>query len=514
MKRIRFDLNGEWIKKSENWRFGLGCDHAFQLHRKDLFEQLKYVHDELGFQYLRFHGIFDDDMLTYQRMSDYKPLSAIPHTKDIYEINFQQVGDVYHNVLDAGFKPFVEISFMPSALAKGKKTGLKYKNNICMPKSLSKWEHFVKEFIHYLIGEFGKEEVESWYFEIWNEPDLGIFFNGKQKDYFKLYVSTVKAIKEVDGNLRVGGPSTSACKWLKDFVDYCKANNVPCDFVSTHHYTGDAFGNMLTVKNALKMFPITKRNAKNGVGIGETLCEYFFYPEICKTWKKGTFNAMDKNALEEVSGLPLFITEWNSMAVFGAPVHDEKYSSAFAIKTALDLNPAIAGSSFWCVSDIFEENHYLQKPFCGSYGIVTQNNIAKPNFWAFKIMSMLYENRLKLEITNEDIEYAVFKDDEGNYQIVIYNQDFVYGKDQSYDFEIELPFEPAEIVEYRIDDDHANPKKMWVEMGSPSTINRTQIEDIKEKTALRGQKVEANGNRIVSTIHTNDIVMYEIKRGE
>ncbi|MBO6286568.1 MAG: beta-xylosidase, partial [Bacilli bacterium] len=264
MKRIRFDLNGEWIKKSENWRFGLGCDHAFQLHRKDLFEQLKYVHDELGFQYLRFHGIFDDDMLTYQRMSDYKPLSAIPHTKDIYEINFQQVGDVYHNVLDAGFKPFVEISFMPSALAKGKKTGLKYKNNICMPKSLSKWEHFVKEFIHYLIGEFGKEEVESWYFEIWNEPDLGIFFNGKQKDYFKLYVSTVKAIKEVDGNLRVGGPSTSACKWLKDFVDYCKANNVPCDFVSTHHYTGDAFGNMLTVKNALKMFPITKRNAKNG----------------------------------------------------------------------------------------------------------------------------------------------------------------------------------------------------------------------------------------------------------
>ena len=259
------------------------------------------------------------------------------------------------------------------------------------------------------------------------------------------------------------------------------------------------------------MFPITKRNAKNGVGIGETLCDYFFYPEICKTWKKGTFNTMDENALREVNNIPLFITEWNSMAVFGAPVHDEKYSSAFAIKTSLDLNQQIAGSSFWCVSDIFEENHYLQKPFCGSYGIVTQNNIAKPNFWAFKIMSMLFENRLKLDITNDDIEYAVFKNDKGDYQVVVYNQDFVYGKDGKYEFELELPFSPKEIKQYRIDDDHANPKKLWIEMGRPTTINREQIKEIKEKSALKAEVMKITGNKIISSIRTNDIVMYEIK---
>ena len=510
MKIIEFDINGKWIKKNNNWQFGLGCDHAFQLHRRDLFLQLKYVHDELGFKYLRFHGIFDDDMLTYQRLSDYKPLSNIPYSSKVKEINFRQIGDVLHNVLDAGFKPFLEISFMPSVLAKGKKTGLKYQNNICLPNDYNEWQLFIKEFIKYLINEFGKAEIESWYYEIWNEPDLKIFFNGNQKDYFNFYKMTVLAIKEIDNNLRVGGPSTSACKWLKDFISYCNKQNIKCDFISTHHYTGDAFGNMLTFKKALKMFSIVKNSAKNNLGIGETLCKSFFYPDICKTWKKGTFNEMDKKALEDAGNKPLFITEWNSMAVFAAPVHDEKYSSAFALKASLDLNSKIAGSLFWCISDIFEENLYLQDPFCGSYGIVTQDNIAKPNFYAFKIMNMLYENRLALEITNDDIEYAVFRKDERNYQIVIYNQDFVYENDETYDFEIKLPFKAKRIIEYRIDNENANPKNEWIKLGKPKNLNKEQIKLIKDLSSLRGNEIKALTQAIKSSLKSNDIVFYVI----
>ena len=510
MKIIEFDINGKWIKKNNNWQFGLGCDHAFQLHRRDLFNQLKYVHDELGFKYLRFHGIFDDDMLTYQRLSDYKPLSNIPYSNKVKEINFRQIGDVLHNVLDSGFKPFLEISFMPSVLAKGKKTGLKYRNNICLPKNIKEWQLFIKEFINYLINEFGKEEIETWYYEIWNEPDLKIFFNGNQKDYFNLYKATTIAIKEVDKNLRVGGPSTSACKWLKDFISFCNKENIDCNFISTHHYTGDAFGNMLTFKKALKMFSIVKNAAKNNLGIKDTLCKSFFYPDICKTWKKGTFNEMDQKALLEVENKPLYITEWNSMAVFASPVHDEKYSSAFALKSSLDLNPKIAGSLFWCISDIFEENLYLQDPFCGSYGIVTQDNIAKPNFYAFKIMNMLYENRLELEITNEDIEYAIFRKDEHNYQIVIYNQDFVYENNITYSYEIKLPFLAKKIIEYRIDDNHANPKKEWIKLGKPKNLTKEQIKLIKDLSKLVGDEIKDISNSIQSTIKSNDIVLYEI----
>ena len=511
MKTINVDLSKKWNIFQRKWQFCIGNDHAYQMHRKDMFEQIKYIHDELGFKYIRFHGIFDDDMLIYQKMNDYRAMRGLVHTEHIREINFRQVGDVYHNVIDAGFKPFVELSFMPSVLAKGKKKGFKYQNNICMPKNFKKWKEFIKEFINFLINEFTLEEIKTWYFEIWNEPDLGIFFNGKQKDYFKLYKETVDAIKEVCPSLRVGGPSTSACRWLPEFINFCNENNVPCDFVTTHHYTGDGFGNMLTVKNALKMFPITKKSAKNGTSISDTLKECFFYPEILKKWEKGAFNKMDQKALDEAGDIPLFITEWNSMAVFGSPVHDEKYSSAFALKTSLDVNQKLSGISFWCASDIFEEMLYLQGPFIGSYGIVTQDNIAKPNFWAFKILNMLYDLRLESKITNEEVEYAVFKKDDHHLQVVVYNQDLIYEKDEMYDFEVCLPSKIKKAFEYRIDDNHCNPKKEWQKLGSPKNLTKKQISDIKEKTALKAEKTIFTDNKISSSIHTNDIVLYEIE---
>ena len=173
--KITIDKCGKKVPTNFSWQFGIGSDHAFQLHRTDMCEHLKLIHDELGIKYVRFHGIFDDDMLCVQRLSDYKPFRAVPHSKEIEEVNFLQAGKVYDNVLACGMKPFVELSFMPSALASGKKTGIRYLNNITQPKSLQKWAEFIKKFIEFLLDRYGKDEVESWYFEVWNEPDLPIF---------------------------------------------------------------------------------------------------------------------------------------------------------------------------------------------------------------------------------------------------------------------------------------------------------------------------------------------------
>ena len=208
--KITIDRNGKTTPTNFTWQFGVGSDHAFQLHRADMCEHVRLAHEELGFKYIRFHGIFDDDMLCVQQLSDCNLFHAMPHGKEIAEVNFLQVAKVYDNVLACGMKPFVELSFMPSALASGKRTGLRYKNNITMPKSLAKWREFITAFIKFLLHRYGKEEVASWYFEVWNEPDLGIFFKGKQQDYFRLYEATARAIKKVDKDLRVGGPSTSA----------------------------------------------------------------------------------------------------------------------------------------------------------------------------------------------------------------------------------------------------------------------------------------------------------------
>lgn len=83
--------------------------------RSDYARQLKFIHDELGIERVRFHGIFDDDMQAIMSMADMMP---IPGAEKFQNYNFFNIFAAYDNVLAAGMKPWVELSFMPSAIAK------------------------------------------------------------------------------------------------------------------------------------------------------------------------------------------------------------------------------------------------------------------------------------------------------------------------------------------------------------------------------------------------------------
>lgn len=112
--KIKIDTGLKQKKTDYSWQFGMGNDHAATLLRTDVAEHIKYIHDELGIKYIRFHGIFDDDMLVYSTMGDNRRFRGVPHAKEIGGFNFHEVGLVYDNVLKAGLKPFIELSFMPS----------------------------------------------------------------------------------------------------------------------------------------------------------------------------------------------------------------------------------------------------------------------------------------------------------------------------------------------------------------------------------------------------------------
>ena len=96
-------------------------------------------------------------------------------------------------------KPFVELSFMPSPMAKRPTRGTFYwKPCIAPPKDEAQWQAYIQKFVRFLLNRYGKEEVETWFFEVWNEPDLKTpFFDGTQEDYFRLYEITAKAVKAV-----------------------------------------------------------------------------------------------------------------------------------------------------------------------------------------------------------------------------------------------------------------------------------------------------------------------------
>lgn len=242
---IRIAKNTPVIPYKKHWKYCVGSGHALLALRTDYVRQLRFIHDNLGIERVRFHGIFCDDMRTLNDLSMQNP---IPGAEAFEEYNFNACGVAYDNVLEAGMKPFVELSFMPAKLAR-KKEGEEqrgsffYKPIIVPPEDWEEWKTYIRAFMDFLIHRYGIEEIRTWDFEVWNEPDLPVaFWNGTRDEYFKLYEVTALAIKETDPQIRVGGPATSNSKWVRSFLQYCRERNVPVDFVSTHQYAGDPLG--------------------------------------------------------------------------------------------------------------------------------------------------------------------------------------------------------------------------------------------------------------------------------
>lgn len=202
------------------------------------------------------------------------------------------------------------------------------------------------------------------------------------------------------------------------------------------------------------------------------------------------------------------------MAVYSSPVHDEKYSAAFLVKSVMDLMGIMDAYMFWCCSDVFEELFILGKPFHGSYGIVNNDGIPKPNFWGFKILSQLYPNRLDLPTTNEDVEYAVFVDGDKT-QVLLYAQDFDYHKHHTTEIEISINASVSTVTKQIIDDTHCNPKAEWLKLGKPDLLTPAQVADIKDKTRLATEEQTFTCDDGITTINltlgTNDVVLLTLE---
>ena len=255
MTEFTFSHNTPTKPNDRYWTFCVGSCHAALALRADYQAQLQKAHEELGFQRVRFHGLFSDDMKVITRLSDY--IALIPGSKKVRTQSFHHIALVFDFLLSIGMKPFVELSFMPTALASGKRTTFYYKGNITQPKHCEEWRALMRDFLRFCIARYGRNEVRSWHFEVWNEPNLPFFFKGSQKEYFRFYADTTLALKEVDEQIQVGGPVTSENLWLPELRAFCEKNQVPLGFLSTHHYPGDDLGLPIFSATNLKRFVLT-----------------------------------------------------------------------------------------------------------------------------------------------------------------------------------------------------------------------------------------------------------------
>ncbi len=438
------DLSETTTPFAHSWEHTVGSGHAPLALRADWQAQLRRCHDELGFRYVRFHGLLSDDVGTFIN-HDGEPLYSFFNADQIFDF-----------LLSIGMRPFVELSFMPEALASGGKTVFHYKANVTPPKDYRQWATLMEELARHWVERYGIDEVKEWLFEVWNEPNLPDFWKGKQDDYFKLYQHTVKAIKGVDPSLKVGGPATAKNEWIEEFLEFCEKKKLPVDFVSTHHYPTDALGNE---------GDDTETQLANS--------------------RRSILREQAQDTFRRAKGKPVYYTEWNASSNPRDPLHDEPYAAAFVTKTIMETNGLVEGYSFWTFTDIFEENYFPSVPFHGGFGLLNLHGIAKPAYRAFELLHKLGKEQLLVDGIHETVDaWAVRVKDSVTVLLTNHALPRHTIETQQVSVHIEETDEPRAVYVERIDEAHANARRVWHDMGEPGYLSRLEVEQLQAASQM------------------------------
>ena len=489
--KFQIDVNSPASPLEKYWELCVGSCHATTALREDYRNQLKKCQRELGFRYVRFHGIFDDDMSV---------LSTDWYTGNL-KLSFTNIDNIFDFLLSIRMKPFIELGFMPECLKSKNTTVFHYRGNTSPPSDYKKWSWFIRSFILHLLERYGRGEVRQWFFEVWNEPNLGGadsqsgFWSGSMKEYFKLYAVTARTIKSVDPSLRVGGPATSNNAWIPEMVHFCKEEAVPIDFISTHHYPTDVVLGYGVEDSVNFVQPPKDRSDKKAMKKYQDDCSTF----QIRLWEKverGVLTKMDRKAVSEACGLPVYYTEWNSLA--GLP-SDGPFGSSFIVKTVLDSVNLVKGYSYWTFSDIFEENGMPGTAFHGGFGLLNLQGIPKASYRAFELLHSLGNSLYAKKLSEGTVDiYTVRKSESNALQFMAVNHNSLFHPIKSESVSVEvtgLPDKasstlPADIE--RIDKTHANALECWKNMGSPESLSAQQIEKLQASSELTRESFHAD----------------------
>jgi xylan 1,4-beta-xylosidase len=478
LRDIKLNFNQIEGPFNTSFKAGVGAGRANEGLRADWQQQLATLKKDTDFRYIRMHGLLSDDMGVYREDSQGTP-----------EYNYQYVDVLYDYILSIGMKPFVELGFMPGALASGDKRIFWWRGNVTPPKDYDKWEDFIRHLTQHFTERYGAEEVSSWYFEVWNEPNLDGFWAGSQEEYFKLYAHSAKAVKSVNPNYRVGGPATAGAAWVPEMIQYCQDNKLPLDFVSTHSYGVkqgflDEFGGTGTVLD------------KNPWSVsGDVL------------------DSRRQIAQSSMPNLELHYTEWSSSYTPADPIHDSYHQAAYILQKLKQVGDAADSMSYWVFTDIFEEAGPRFTPFHGGFGLFNTQGIKKPAYYAYAYLNKLGETELK---NSDEASWATKKAD-GSVQILFWDFTHTLPDDNvnNQDYYVrDLPAAPKGRVKisvsdvpegryllevykigYRVNDAFTS----YLDLKSPKQLSKQQVELIKAQndgSPILSEIIQVQGTRV------------------
>jgi xylan 1,4-beta-xylosidase len=438
------------------WEQMFGSGRAILTLRESYRNDLRDVKRITGFEYVRFHAIFHDEVGIYDEDAQGHPV-----------FNFSYVDQIYDGLLANGVRPFVELSFMPKKLAAREILHpFWYKPNVSPPKDWKKWDDLITQFTEHLVDRYGIDEVAQWYFEVWNEPNLD-FWAGepKQATYWQLYDHTARSIKRVSPRLRVGGPATAQAAWADVFIRHCADNKVPVDFVSTHVYGNDT--------------------AKDVFGTDEKIPRDQM---VCRAVKK----VHEQIRSSTMPNLPLIWTEYNASYSNDPAVTDSIYMGPWMADTIRQCDGLVDMMSYWTFSDVFEEQGVVKQPFYGGFGLIAADGIPKPAYDAFKVLHELGDERIPVDSNS----VLVTRQRDGSLVVAAWN---LITPDQASPDQtgpaktIHLRFEhlagQRRAYISRVDRDHGDVHPAYEKMGKPRYPTQEQIKALRQAAELPSAEI-------------------------
>jgi len=438
----------------------VGAGRAAEGLRADWQEQLATVQKEIGFRYLRMHGLLGDEMGVYGEDKQGNP-----------EFNFQYVDSLYDALLRMKIRPFVEFGFMPSKLASGDTTIFWWKGNTSLPKDPAKWAMLMRALIAHWKERYGEAEITQWYYEVWNEPDIRGFWPHTLEEYFSLYKTTSEAIRAECQKCRIGGPASAVPYAAEEaFEKWIVANPEPVDFISVHAYG-------------------VKQGFLDADGSAGTILDPD--AESVSGRMRRSRELLDTSPLRN---LELHFTEWSSAYTPTDYMHDQYHQASFILDKVKRATPYVNSMSYWTFTDIFEEAGPRFTPFHGGFGMLNLQGIKKPSFHAFKFLSMLGTD----DVATDDSQSWITKSNDGSVQALVWDYTPVTppaGQTDQVFYKQNLP--PADkgqlaleiakipngkyrVAVYQIGYKHNDSFTAYVEMGSPRQLTRAQEDALKK----------------------------------
>ena len=286
---------------------------AAELLDRNIQEMLIDLQKNVGFRYIKFHGILSDDMMVVSRIGQ--------------ELRFTYtlVDQVLDFLLSIQLKPLIQLSFMPKELAENPDKTVCYCPFITSPPAdMKEWNFLIEDFTRHLIERYGLDEVKQWPFTVWNEPVTSkkMFGFGDDALFFRFYKHTYDTVKSVCQDIQFGSPSMlyienlGNADWIYRFVGWCQENNCLPDFMNIHYYAD------IILPTSGDDFFLNKATASCFPQITDDFS--LFIGGVKKIFK--TLGLQDK---------PVYMTEWNFTMSHRNLISDTSFKTCYIMKNLL-----------------------------------------------------------------------------------------------------------------------------------------------------------------------------------